>query len=61
MLLKMSEEEMEKVIGGGGEWFSAELMTILISVFAILVAVYKMSASKKGGLKVGNDYDFYWE
>ena len=59
MPYKLSEYEMENIVGG--EWFSAELMATLISVFAILIAVYKMAASKKGGAKIGNDYNFYWE
>ena len=61
MLLKMSQQEMENIVGGGGEWLSAELVTIFVSVLAILVAVYKMSASTKGGVKIGNDYNFYWD
>lgn len=58
MIEKLSFEQMELIVGG--EYISAQGIMALMSVLAILVSVYKMYRSSKGGAKIGNDYSFEW-
>lgn len=58
MLTKLREEEMEKIVGG--EYISGLSIMALMSIFAILVSVYKLYSSSKGKAKIGNDYTFEW-
>ena len=58
MFKRLSEDEAKMVVGG--EYISAQSIMALMSILAILVSVYKMYTSNKGGAKIGNDYSFEW-
>ena len=58
MFDRLSDKEARLIVGG--EYISAESIMALMSILAILVAVYKMYTSNKGGVKIGNDYSFEW-
>ena len=58
MYKALNEQEMANIIGG--EYISAEGIMALMSVLAILVSIYKMYTSTKGGAKIGSNYSFEW-
>ena len=58
MLVKISDEELENIIGG--EFMSASMIMAYLTLFATLVAVYKIYNSTKGKAKFGNDFTFEW-
>lgn len=58
MFREINDVEMESIIGG--EYITAGSIMALMSILAILVSIYKMYTSSKGGAKIGNDYSFEW-
>lgn len=54
----IDEDKLETIVGG--EYISASSIAALMSILAILIAVYKMYTSTKGKAKIGNDYTFEW-
>lgn len=58
MLKELSEEELETIVGG--EFMSASTIVAYLTLFAVLVAVYKIYNSTKGKAKFGNDFTFEW-
>ena len=58
MFEELSEQELELLVGG--EFISVTGITAYLTLFAVLIAVYKIYNSTKGKAKIGNDYSFEW-
>ena len=54
----ISDSKLDEIVGG--QPFDLSLYLGMVSVIAILVAVYKVYASTKGKTKIGNDFSFEW-
>ncbi len=52
------DKELEEI--RGGQPFDLSLYLGMMSIIALLVAVYKVYASSKGKTKIGNDFTFEW-